>query len=224
MIKVKICGLRTSEEVWPVVEAGGDAIGVIIDVSGSPRNIDPKRARRIFSSVPPFIARVAVTVTKSPEEAISIYESTHPDVLQIHAFNSPRILEEIRRGIDCKLIGVLLLRGNDPGSVESATVLKKASDMAEVVDAILVDALVEGFHGGTGTRTNWSLARLIRDNIYPRPLILAGGLTPENVFEGVRNVKPYAVDVSSGVESSLGVKDEELIRRFILKAKGVETR
>jgi phosphoribosylanthranilate isomerase len=223
MIRVKICGLRTSGEVRAVAEAGGDAIGAVIDVPGSPRSVDPKQARMIFASAPPFLLRVAVTVPNSIKDAVSIYESTVPDILQVHPFNSTLALDEIREGLDCRLIAVLPLNVGSSESAESTTVLKKASEVAEAVDAVLVDARVKGLYGGTGIRPDWSLARRIRDKIFPRPLILAGGLKPDNVVEGIRRVMPYAVDVSSGVESEPGVKDEELIRRFISRAKGVDT-
>lgn len=219
MVRVKICGLKTAEEVQLVAEMSGDALGVVVDISQSPRSIDPEEAKDLIAVAPPFLYTVAVTMPKTVDEAVSIYEVVRPDALQVHGVPTPSLLAEIRESVPCKLIVALPL--NSQAVIPwapSTNPLDVFHALADYADAILVDTYVLG---GSGVKSDWNHAAMIRKALSPRPLILAGGLTHENVAEAVRNVEPFAVDVASGVESKPGVKNPDLVRLFIRRVKGI---
>lgn len=220
MVRVKICGLRTSEEVKLTAKAGGDAVGAVVNVPDSPRNTDPLHARKLFAAAPPFVYTVAVTMPKTVEEVVAVYETAMPDALQIHGVHSPSMLGHIRDSVPCKIIVTFSLGAEGTRSEDSFRVPEGMVKAAmEHADAILADTYL---FGGSGIKSDWSVVRKIRKLLSPKPLILAGGLTPDNVAEAVRSVKPFAVDVSSGVELKPGVKDPDLIRLFISRAKGAD--
>jgi len=189
-VRVKICGITRAGDARQAEEAGADAIGVIL-FSDSPRCVAPGRAREIFSSVGPFVTTVAVTHTKSRKE-LSRVLALRPGAIQIsHPFDFP--VKPPSK----------ILRVAGPGTPLPA-------------DA---DALVVDESRGTGTTYDPGFARaLVRDS--PVPVILAGGLTPGNVAEAVRDVRPYAVDVASGVEVRPGIKDPSLVTAFVRAARG----
>ncbi|HVN66099.1 MAG TPA: phosphoribosylanthranilate isomerase [Methanomicrobiales archaeon] len=186
---MKICGITRPEDARQAEEAGADAIGVVL-FSDSPRCVTSERAQQIFSAVGPFIATVAVTHTKSRKELNRIL-GLRPSAIQIsHAFNFP-----VRPG-------AAVLR-----------VVRQGRTPPSEADALVVDQSM-----GTGTLYDRGFAReLVRGS--PVPVILAGGLTPENVAEAVRSVRPYAVDVASGVEIRPGIKDPFRIEAFIHAAR-----
>jgi phosphoribosylanthranilate isomerase len=210
-VKVKICGITSNEDLATAVEAGADAVGFVVNVPSSPRNLTPEKAEKIMKNTPVFVKNVVVAVPKILYELIEIYKRLRPDILQIHGHNLPdSVIRE-------KLANTRLIRAvqaNSDGVVEDAVKAAKA------FDAVLVDSFVSGKFGGTG-RVH-ELSRRVKRLIHPKPLILAGGLNPENVRDAVRAVQPYAVDVSTGVESRLGVKDPEKVFSFIRNAKEVE--
>jgi len=211
-VKVKICGITRKEDLFMASEAGADAVGVVVDVPSSPRNLPLDEAKKIIENAPISVKTVAVTVPKNLDHLIKIYEKLKPDILQIHGGNLPEA------GIREKLPDVSLIRAVQ---AMSNGVIEAAVEAANTFDAVLLDSFVSGKCGGTGKVHNWKLSKKVREAIYPKPLVLAGGLNPENVKDAVRFVQPYAVDVSSGVESQPGIKDFGRILEFIKNAKEV---
>jgi len=212
-VKVKICGITNNKDLVTAVEAGADAVGFVVNVPSSPRNIMPEKAGMLMKNTPVFVKNVVVTVPKSLSELIEIYERLRPDILQIHGHNlSHSVIRE-------KLANTRLIRAIQ---VKSDHTVEETVKAANTFDAILVDSFVPDKFGGTGKVHNWELSKRVRQKVHPKPLILAGGLNPENVQDAIRTVKPYAVDVSSGVESQPGIKDSKKVFEFIKNAKEVE--
>lgn len=196
MTRVKVCGNRTPDDL--TATSGVDAQGFVVGVPSSPRNLDPECARALMDCVSPFTSAVLVTTETDPHEIAKLVDATEPNAVQVHAHVTPQDLGCIRAmlPVGVRLFGVLPLAEN-----AGPNVVRQAMDLAEApIDALLVDTKVGGRSGGTGVPHDWTLSRRIRDAIAPCPLILAGGLTPDNVREAIELVRPYAVDVSSGVE------------------------
>lgn len=210
-VKVKICGITQKEDLEVAASAGADAVGFVVGVSSSQRNLSLKEAESLIRQVPPFVKSVLVTVPRSIDD-FEAYEKLNPDVIQIHGDNL-HITEAIR----LKLPNTTLIRGVNAQIAKDLDAVSKAS---ELFDAVLLDSFVEGRYGGTGVVHDWELSKRVKQMVQPKPLILAGGLNPENVAEAVRTVEPYAVDVSSGVEQQPGVKSHKKIVEFIKNAKG----
>jgi len=213
-VRVKICGITRKEDLDAAADAGADAVGFVVGVASSSRNLSLKEAERLIRQVPPFVKSVLVTVPRSIVD-FAAYERLNPDGIQIHGENL-HTAEAVR----LKLPNTLLI-----GAVNAqrASNLGAVSKAAELFDAILLDSFVEGQYGGTGVVHDWELSRRVKQVIQPKPLILAGGLNPENVAEAVLTVEPYAVDVSSGVEQQPGIKSHQKIVEFIKNAKDVKT-
>ncbi|MEM3692990.1 MAG: phosphoribosylanthranilate isomerase [Candidatus Bathyarchaeia archaeon] len=215
-VKIKICGITREEDLKMVCSLGADAVGFVVGVPSSPRSLSPDKAKGLLELVPEPVKRILVTATGGLdlEDAFELCESLRPDALQIHGEKG----EEFR-GLKGKLPGTLLVRALSikPGSELEA--LKKALREARFFDALLLDSFAAGRPGGTGIVHDWGISRRIKEAIYPKPLILAGGLKPENVREAIERVMPYAVDVSSGVEEKPGVKDPRKVEAFIRNAR-----
>lgn len=200
MVKVKICGITNLEDARQAVAAGADALGFVF-YPPSPRCLDPVVAHAIIAELPPFVTCVGLFVNEQPERVLEIACSCGLDVIQLHGDETPR---------QCnyppfRVVKALRVNGQKPEGID---------DYA--VSALLLDALVPGEYGGTGQLGDWQLAaRLAKE----RTVILAGGLTPENIATAVKTVRPYAVDVSSGVESRPGRKDPRKVAAFIRSAK-----
>ncbi|NOZ58697.1 MAG: phosphoribosylanthranilate isomerase [Euryarchaeota archaeon] len=213
MVRVKICGNTSVEDVELVSELGADFAGFIVEVPvDTPRKISLAQAERIMEEMPFTTAGVMVIMPRSVEEALNMYLAVRPDFIQLHGDESPRFVRELRGLVSCNIIKTIHVRGE-----ESIALAKR---YVNYVDAILLDT-PSARGGGSGRVHDWEVSRRIVEAL-PKPVILAGGLTPENVAEAVRVVKPYAVDVSSGVEASPGRKDPEKVRRFIERARGEE--
>ena len=197
-VRSKICGITRIEDALAAVEAGADAIGFVF-YAKSPRAVSVQQARAIIKALPPFVTTVGLFVNASRCELGEILDAVPLDLLQFHG---DEVVEDCE-GWHRPYIKALRVRAGD--------------DIAAAVDAypsasgVLLDTYVEGVPGGTGEAFDWSL---IPQGL-SKPLILAGGLTPENVADAVARVKPYAVDVSGGVEASKGIKDHAKIRAFI---------
>ena len=195
---IKICGLTRIDDAQEAARLGANAIGVIL-YPGSPRYVAYEQARRIVDAVPPFVTTVALMVNPSAEQVRAAIEQVRPSLLQFHGDESP----EFCGGFSVPYIKALRVR-------PETDLLQYARTYASA-KGLLLDAFVEGTHGGTGAVFDWSLI--------PRelslPLILAGGLNPDNVSEAIRQVRPWAVDVSSGVETEKGKKNAALIAAFI---------
>ncbi|MBF0425522.1 MAG: phosphoribosylanthranilate isomerase [Magnetococcales bacterium] len=203
MVRVKVCGITRLQDAQAAVELGADALGLVF-YPKSPRFIDPEQAATIVAALPPFVGVVGLFVNHPPAEIGRIARRCSLSVVQLHGDESPA---------DCQAIAE---QTNNPLRVIKAVRVATRADLDAVdrfpVTGILLDAKVAHAYGGSGERFDWSLL----DDWRPRaPLILAGGLNAENVTAAVQRVRPYAVDVSSGVESVPGIKDPERLRRFM---------
>lgn len=198
MVRVKICGIKRLEDALTAVDAGADAIGLNFWRPGR-RYVAPEIARVIARALPPFVARVGIFADEDPETIQEIAGLCGLDALQLHGSESP----EFCRQFDRPVIKGVKMRG--PHSVEGLARYRVA--------AFLLDAHVPGEMGGTGQRFDWALALQAKE---AGPVILSGGLTPENVAEAIQAARPYAVDVASGVETG-GQKDPAKIRAFIAR-------
>lgn len=203
MVKVKICGITNLEDARQAVTAGADALGFVF-YPGSPRAVSVEQVREIVAELPPLVTLVGLFVNEQPEEIERIVAACSLQLAQLHGDEPPELLQQLR----CPAFKAL--RVKDGASV--------AGHAAYAGPALLLDAWSPERFGGTGESFDWQLAAGVA---LERPLILAGGLTPLNVAEAVRRVRPYAVDVSSGVEASPGKKNPELVRAFIRSAKEV---
>jgi len=194
-VRVKICGNRTIQDVQTT--RGADAQGFIVSVPSSPRNLDPCWAKWLIRSVRLFNVAVLVTTESDPERVAQLVEETEPDVLQIHRELSLAEIKEIHRLLPrgVQLCSLLAIDGPaDP-------LVRRALGLAQPpLDALVLDTRIGDRSGGTGIPHNWQVSREVRKAVEPFPVILAGGLTPENVGQAIEIVEPYAVDVSSGVE------------------------
>jgi len=212
-VRVKICGITREEDLAVAVEAGADAVGFIVGVPSSPRNLTLERAERLVKQVPVFVDSVVVTVPDSLNSLVKIYDRLRPTAIQIHGekpLEASVIREKIR---GARLIKTVYIKtGNMPTAV---------IEDSKFFDAVLLDSFTSGQYGGTGMVHDWELSKQIKQIIEPTPLILAGGLKPENVKEAILTVQPYAVDVASGVESQPAVKDPKKVYEFIKNAKEI---
>ena len=197
--KVKICGITRLPDALAAVEAGADALGFMF-FEGSKRYITSAAAAQIIRALPPFVAKVGVFVNASAETVRAIIAECGLDTLQFHGEETP---EFCRQFAPLKVVKAF--------RIQNAESLKPLPDYA--VDAWLLDSHVPGLRGGTGEKFNWELACQAKE--LGRPVILAGGLTPENIADALQQVWPFGVDVSSGVESAPGLKDAALVRRFV---------
>lgn len=210
-MRVKICGLMRSSDVQAAVNSGADAVGFVVASPSSPRNLTLAGARNLMRLAPVFIAKVAVTVADDTRTIHRICTGLNPNAVQFHHHNR-KIVKQIRKlHPEMELILASAIRDET-----SLIIGKKTSVYA---DAVLADSPGTTGMGGTGIAHNWELTAALRNEVYPRPLILAGGLTPANVQAAIRKVRPYAVDVSTGVEERVGVKDHLKISEFISNAK-----
>ncbi len=211
MTRVKVCGHTREDDVAASVERGADAVGVISGVPvESPRAVKTERAAELLEGVPPFVTGVLVTMPETTEEAIDLVERVQPAVLQIHGPFSPGNLETVREAISRPVIK----------SVD-ATDPVNAREYDAIADALLVDSTDASGAGGTGRTHDWErTADLVGD--LDSPVVLAGGLTPENVASAIDLTDVFGVDVASGVESEGGLKDHDAVGRFVRRAKGRE--
>jgi len=203
MIKVKVCGITNLEDALAACEAGADALGFVFAPEAKARNrhIAPADAQRIIEQLPPFVLTVAVCVNE-PTERLRAYLG-FVDRVQLHGEESVE---------DCRPVASRAIK-----AFRVSADFDPAAMTAYPTRAYLLDAFVRDARGGTGHTCDWDVAR--RAVALGRPLILAGGLTPENVAEAVRHARPYAVDASGGVERAPGKKDHGQVCRFIRNAK-----
>ncbi|MBI5571630.1 MAG: phosphoribosylanthranilate isomerase [Desulfomonile tiedjei] len=199
MVRVKICGITSIDDALAAASFGADALGFIF--AESPRRVNPDHARSIVGKLPPFVLRVGLFVNEAVERIAEIREYCGLHLVQLHGDETE---EEVNR-LETGVIKVVRVGGADAISTD-----------AYPTATLLLDTYSPTARGGTGKAFDWSLAT---GPAKCRPIILAGGLTPENVTDAVRIVNPYAVDVSSGVESEPGRKDHEKLARFIRRAK-----
>ena len=202
-VRVKICGLTRLEDALCAVRLGADALGFNF-WPGSKRHITPAAARVIIARLPPFVTPVGVFVNQLEGEMRAIAAETGIQLFQLHGDEPPEL---------CARLPLPVVKAIPVDRVRTLSRL-----LSYEVSAFLLDTPSRG-HGGSGVPFDWSLAEGVSD---VAPVILAGGLDPDNVADAIRAVRPYAVDVASGVESEPGVKSASKMARFIARAK--ETR
>ncbi|MFH2133554.1 MAG: phosphoribosylanthranilate isomerase [Pseudomonadota bacterium] len=205
MTRIKICGITREQDLQAAVVAGADALGFVF-YAKSPRNIDLPQAVQLLAALPPFVTSVGLFVDPAAETVREVLAQVPLDVLQFHGDETPEFCRQFGRPY-LKAIRV------KPG----VDLVECAARYADA-QALLLDAYVEGVQGGTGESFDWAL---IPQDL-SLPVILSGGLHPGNVAGAVRAVRPYAVDVSSGVEASKGIKDAAKIAAFIKEVKNVD--
>lgn len=197
MVRVKICGITNLEDALMAVEAGADALGFVF-FGKSPRHISPDQAANIIRQLPPFVQTVGLFVNEEVETVNSTADLCGLDIIQLHGEETPEFCSRVSRRV------IKAFR------VKDMSTLDEMKDYQ--VAGFLLDTWSRSAHGGTGKTFNWDIAA---DAAVEERIILAGGLTPENVAGAVRKVKPYAVDVSSGVEDTPRKKNSQKVRLFI---------
>ena len=203
--RVKICGITSAEHARAAAGVGADAIGLVF-YAPSPRYVVPARARDVCAALPPLVSVVGVFVNPEPREVEAVIEGLPVGLLQFHGEEPP----ELCAGAGRPYMKAVRVRTRDD-------VLAAAARYPDA-RALLLDAHHDTLWGGTGKRFDWSLV----PHDVPHPVVLAGGLTPENVGDAVRMVRPFAVDVSGGVERAPGEKDSERMERFMKEVAGAE--
>ncbi len=204
MVRVKICGITDIDDALLAIEAGADALGFVFH-DKSPRYVTPDRAAAIIAALPPFVQTVGVFVNVEADTINRTAERCRLDLVQLHGDETPAFCAKICRRV------IKAFRIKDITSLEPMVHYRVA--------ACLLDAYSPKEYGGTGLSFNWETAKIAKE--FGTPIILAGGLTPDNVQEAVETVLPYGVDVSSGVERAPGSKDPEKVREFIRRAKRI---
>jgi phosphoribosylanthranilate isomerase len=213
-LRIKICGVTTPADVTACAAAGADAVGINFH-PGSKRYVDPKASQPLLRSIPPLMAGVGVFVGLPIRQVTALAYQLGLRGVQYHGEN-----RELADPFPFSLIAAFRVR--DRKSLTAIdTYLEMCRTFGHPPAAVLVDAYVEGEEGGTGQKAPWDLLADYKPGV---PLILAGGLTPENVGEAIRTVRPDGVDVASGVESAPGVKDPDKVRRFVAAAREAAAR
>jgi len=197
-VRTKICGITRVEDALYAVNAGADAIGLVF-YADSARNVTIEQAQKICAALPPFITIVALFVDEQRKEIERICQAVPINLLQFHGDESEK---------DCLGFSIPYIKAI---KVRLDSDVKTAETEYKSAQAILVDTYKKGVAGGTGELFDWSLLPIE----YKKPLILAGGLTPDNIRKAIQTVQPYAVDVSGGVELKKSIKDHEKISQFI---------
>ena len=220
--KVKICGNTSVEDAVIAAEAGADAVGVI-NVANTKRYIELKDAEVLFAALPVFVSRVVVLTLDNraiEDDTITSIEEIGADCIQLHGDEPVELVADLRKRLRSRIRLVKKIGVGD----DKEKSLENAFAYERVVDALLLDtaAVGTGEIGGTGKEHDWRISKELVERV-KKPVILAGGLTPENVGNAIELVQPYAVDVSSGVESKVRKKDEDKVKRFVAAAKSAST-
>ncbi len=200
--RIKVCGITRPADARAAVAAGADAVGFIF-AEASPRKVTPEAVRDIVASLPPFVDAVGVFVDQDVEYIEELVNYCGLTVVQLHGKESPAV---------CKRLSVRVLKAFRISADRLAAGLVEYGPYYGNVAGFLLDTYAKGQAGGTGEVFDW---QLVEHNRPPGPVILAGGLTPANVSVAVQMVRPFAVDINSGVEEAPGIKDEEAIRRAV---------
>jgi phosphoribosylanthranilate isomerase len=201
-VRVKICGITRVQDLHAACEAGADALGFVF-YEKSPRHLAIDAAAALVRELPPFVQSVGLFVNAEPAFIEAVLQAVPLDLLQFHGDEA---------AADCTRYGRPYIKAI---RVTAGTDLLKCAADFETARGLLLDAYVPGVPGGTGESFDW---KLIPPGL-PKPVILSGGLTPANVADAVTRVRPWAVDVSSGVEAAKGIKDPHHVAQFIAKAK-----
>lgn len=217
MTRVMVCGSREEADIDLLVKAGVDAIGLITEVKQVlPCNLSGAQARRLAARIPPLISVVLILTEERVEEVHRLVEHVRPDAVQLHGFNRPEEVAALKEKVPVRVVKTVHLQGAralaqpEGGALEALV----AGYLEAGADAILLDSYHEGKVGATGRTVDFQVARHLRDAIWPRPLLLAGGLDAGNVGEAIRRVRPFAVDVFTGVTRE-GRLDPLKVREFV---------
>ncbi len=211
-MRVKICGTGSPADLRCAVDAGADAVGFLMGITHVTQDaVSCADAAAMVATLPPFVEPVAVTHLQDPDALIRILEESRCTTLQIQDMVSPEDVERVRDVLPYVRV-VKAVHVMDVSAIEVAT------EFASCADAIILDTRTKERLGGTGIPHDWGISARIVDAV-DVPVILAGGLTPENVVSAIERVCPYAVDVHTGVKRG-GRRDPELTREFVLRAKG----
>jgi phosphoribosylanthranilate isomerase len=203
MTRIKICGITREQDLRAVMDNGADAFGLVF-YEKSPRHVGLQQARSILLAAKPFVTAVGLFVNPSVDYVREVLAQVSLDVLQFHGEEPPEF---------CAQFGKPYLKAL---RVKIGVDLVQYAIRYAGAQGLLIDAYIEGTHGGTGESFDWSLI----PSDLPLPLILSGGLHAGNVAEAIKQVRPYAVDVSSGVEAAKGIKDAAKVAAFIKAVKG----
>jgi phosphoribosylanthranilate isomerase len=203
--RVKICGITNTTDVFAAVSAGASALGFNM-YEPSPRYVTPRQAQQLCAAVPVFVSRVGLFVNHSRAEILQICEQVDFDLLQFHGDES----NDFCTSFDRPFIKALRVAPGD----DIEAVVNRFPDSR----GILLDAFTDGLYGGTGRTIDWQQIPTLN-----QPVILAGGLDADNVASAISQVRPFAVDVSGGVERSRGVKDADKMRRFMAAVQWTDT-
>lgn len=206
--RIKICGLTRPEDVRAAVAAGADALGFVF-YPKSPRYVTPQLARQLLLEVPPFITTVGLFVNASVEEVVQTVAEAPVSLLQFHGDETPQICAEAAQAVNRPFIRAARMKVG-MGSDVLLQYEQNYRAASSLFSGLLLDTFVDGY-GGAGKVFDWSL---IPKNLAPR-VVLSGGLNVQNAADAVSSVRPYAVDISSGVEQAKGIKDVEKMRAFI---------
>ncbi len=217
MFRIKICGVTSVEDALVVADAGGDAIGLNF-YAGSPRVCSQACALQIVKQASARLLKVGVFVNASADEIRQTVTALGLDLVQLHGDEPPELLHQLR--------GIPIIRAFRPGTDFAAVgeYLRRCHALTCMPRMVLVDGRAAGAYGGTGTTADWQAIDDGRGQLAGEPLILAGGLTHENVEAAIAAVHPWAVDVASGVEQSPGKKSAERVRAFVERAKAAFAR
>jgi phosphoribosylanthranilate isomerase len=207
-MKVKICGITREEDIASAVSCGADAVGFVVGFRSSPRDLSLRRAGELIARVPPLVDSVLVTTGETLLTCRREVEEICPDAVQVYG-SGVRAPDLVPRGAALILPYFVGSDGDHAEPLEGYDILLTTSHPADSA-------------GGTGSMPDLESCAGVRRNIFPKPLMLSGGLKPENVKHAIGAVRPYAVDVSSGVESAPGRKDEGKMREFVRNAKGAD--
>ena len=202
--RIKICGITRPEDALLAAKLGADAIGLVF-YKKSPRYIAPQQTQQVLAKLPPFVSRVALFVDAPTGEIQDILTIVRPDILQFHG------TESAESCLQYKLPYIKAVR------MQPGVNLHEIASEYESASALLLDTYQAGVPGGTGQAFDWTLVPAD----LPVPIILAGGLTPENVAQAIKETHPYAVDVSGGVEQAKGIKDQVKMRQFIQEVQRI---
>jgi phosphoribosylanthranilate isomerase len=214
VFRVKICGIQSICDARAVADAGGDAVGFNF-YPRSDRFIEPQAADAVAGELPSTVCKVGVFVNETARSILEISRLVGLDCVQLHGDEKPSLLAEL----PASMAVVRAIRIGSDGFAKVAEFLDRCRLNSRLPDAVLIDSLVPGVFGGTGQRLDWREVAEKKALFGKMPLILAGGLTAENVRSAIETARPSGVDTASGVEVSAGVKDHDKVRRFIFEAK-----
>lgn len=206
--RIKMCGLTREKDVVAGINADLDALGFIF-YEKSPRNVEPDFVRSMVAKMPPFVECVGVFVDYEREEVQEIVEYCGLSYAQLHGHENPKYCERVERLVSpCRVIKAF--------RVSEKSQSDEFAPYAPVIHGYLLDTYIKGSAGGTGKTFDWNVIQRLN---LQRPVILAGGLTPENVEDALSQVQPFGVDVNSGVEVEPGIKDHARINAFVRKVR-----